>query len=382
MGRMKMKHWVLLLFVLGGCTDKYVANVKVPVAGYLVVEGFINISGTTNIIMSRASGLDSPVFIPEPGAQLEIQSTSGFNYPLEEAGGGNYFVAGLNLDPTQEYRLHIKTNNGKDYLSDISKVNVTPPIDSLSWTANSDGVTVYVTTHNSAVQPGYYQWTFSETWQYTSRYFSSEKYDDANGFLYMRADSDYIYNCWRSDSSTVIDIANTEKLSSNLIFQFPVTTVPYNNTDKMSVEYSILVKQTSLSSDWYDWVQKVQRNTEQLGSIFDAQPSETGGNIHNTADPTEVVIGFIGTSTETEKRLFINKIQLPPVIVYTGDDNCKLDTTGLNSPDIISKFQQGIYLPVAYIYYMGFPSGITSSIPDCVDCRTKGGTLTKPDFWQ
>ncbi len=375
-----MKHWVLLLFVLGGCTDKYVANVKVPVAGYLVVEGFINLNGTTTITMSRASGLDSPIYIPEPGAQLEIQSTSGFNYPLLEAYAGSYYVSGLNLDPTQQYRLHIKTNNGKDYLSDITKTSVTPPIDTLNWTANSDGVSIYVTTHNDAVQPGYYQWTFSETWKYNARYESTERYEA--GSLYLRADSELIYTCWRSDSSTSINIANTEKLSSNLIYQFPVTTVPYNNTDKMSVEYSILVTQISLSQDWYEWVQKVQRNTEQLGSIFDAQPSETGGNIHNTADPTETVIGFIGTTTATEKRLFIDKTQLPPVIVYTGDENCKLDTTGLSTQELTDKFASGIYLPVALTYYMGFPVGVSSSIPDCVDCRTKGGTLVKPDFWQ
>ncbi len=58
-----MKHWVLMLFVLGACTDKYVANIKGQATGFLVVEGYINITGTTNIQMSRSTGLDSPVFI-------------------------------------------------------------------------------------------------------------------------------------------------------------------------------------------------------------------------------------------------------------------------------------------------------------------------------
>jgi Domain of unknown function (DUF4249) len=377
---MNMRHWILWLILLSGCTDKYVANVKTPPAGYLVVEGYINISGTTHITMSRPSGLDSPVFIPEPGAQLEIQSSSGLSYPLTETDAGNYFANGLNLDPTQNYHLHIKTNNGKEYLSDSSKVNITPPIDTLTWTANSEGVTVYVTTHNNQVQPGYYQWTFDETWKYTAKYESTERYE--SGSLFVRKDSELIYTCWRSDSSTTINIANTEKLSSNLIFQFPVTTVLFSNTDKLGDEYSILVKQISMSKDWFNWAQQLQRNTEQLGSIFDAQPSETGGNIHNTADPSEVVIGFIGTSSETEKRIFINKIQLPNTIVYTGDESCKLDTTGLSSQDLMVKFQQGIYIPIDIVYFNGFPIGVSSSIPYCVDCRVKGGTLTKPDFWQ
>ena len=377
---MKMKHWVLMLFVLGSCTDKYVANIKGQATGFLVVEGFINITGTTNIQMSRSTGLDSPVVIPETGAQVEIQSTNGASIPLSELTTGNYSDTGLNLDPTQQYRLYIKTSNGKDYLSDLTKVNISPPIDSLSWTAASDGVTIYVTTHNPLVQPGYYQWSYDETWKYTSKYESTLKY--VAGGLALRTDSELLYTCWRSDISTTINIASTEKLNANVIYEFPVALVPYDNTDKLIDEYSILVKQTVLSQDWYEWVQKVQRNTEQLGSIFDALPSETGGNIHNTADPTETVIGFIGTSTETEKRLFINRTQIPPTIVYSGYESCSLDTTGLDASSLVTYFDAGTYLPNAYVYCMGFPCKVTFSVPICVDCRLKGGTLVKPDFWQ
>jgi Domain of unknown function (DUF4249) len=377
---MKMKHWVLMLFVLGSCTDKYVANIKGQATGFLVVEGFINITGTTNIQLSRSTGLDSPVFIPETGAQVEIQSTNGLSVPLSEIISGNYSDSGLNLDPTQQYRLHIKTSNGKDYLSDLSSVNISPPIDSLNWTAASDGVSIYVTTHNPSVQPGYYQWSYDETWEYTSKYQSVLAYDGSG--LVLRTDSQSIWTCWQSDASTTINIASTEKLSSNVIYEYPVTLIPYDNTNKLIQEYSILVKQTVLSEDWYEWIQKVQRNTEQLGSIFDALPSETGGNIHNTTDPMETVIGFVGTSTETEKRLFINRTQIPPTVVYTGYEDCTQSTTGLDAASLNAQFGKGIYIPTYYNYYMGFPVSVNSSVPICVDCRLKGGTLIKPAFWQ
>jgi Domain of unknown function (DUF4249) len=377
---MKMKHWVLLMVVLGSCTDKYVATIKGQASGFLVVEGFINISGTTNIQMSRSTGLDSPLFIPEFGAQLTILSDNGISVPLTETGNGNYSAGGLNLDPTAQYRLQIQTGNGKEYLSDLSKVNITSPIDSVGWTANSNGVSIYVSTHNDQVQPGYYQWTFNETWQYNSEYFSELEYQ--GGALILRPTSDLIYTCWRSDSSTNIAIANTEKLSANVIYQFPLTQVPFNNTNKMIDEYSILVKQTSLSQDWYEWIQKIQRNTEQLGSIFDAQPSETGGNIHCTTNPTEPVIGFIGTTTETEKRIFIRRSQLPSVTIFTGYESCLIDTTGLSSDALMLRFGTGYYIPAGIIYAMGMPIGVSSSVPECVDCRVHGGTLTKPDFWQ
>jgi hypothetical protein len=364
---MKMKHWILILFMLGACTDKYVANIKGQATGFLVVEGFINITGTTNIRMSRSTGLDSPVLIPETGAQVEIQSTNGASISLSELTTGNYSDTGLSLDR-------------KDYLSDLSSVNISPPIDSLNWKADSNGVTIYVTTHNPSVQPGYYQWSYEETWKYTSKYPSSFEY--VGGGYIPRPDSDMFFTCWRSDVSTTINIASTEKLTSNVIYQYPVALVPYDNTDKLVDEYSILVKQTVLSQDWYEWVQKVQRNTEQLGSIFDALPTETSGNIHNTADPTEKVIGFIGTTTETEKRIFINRIQIqPPMVVYSGYESCKLDSTNVD-PTLEGQFALGNDIPVYDVFEGGIPVGYAGSVSICVDCRLKGGTLVQPAFWQ
>jgi Domain of unknown function (DUF4249) len=377
---MKMKHWILILFMLGACTDKYVANIKGQATGFLVVEGFINISGTTNIQMSRSTGLDSPAVIPETGAHVEIQSTNGSSILLSELTTGNYSDTGLNLDPIQQYRLHINTSNGKDYLSDLSSVNISPPIDSLNWKADSNGVTIYVTTHNPLVQPGYYQWSYEETWKYNSRYPSSLEY--MGGCCIPRPDSDMFFTCWRSDVSTTINIASTEKLTSNVIYQYPVALIPYDNTNKLIDEYSILVKQTVLSQDWYEWIQKLQRNTEQLGSIFDALPTETGGNIHNTADPTEQVIGFIGTSTETEKRIFISRTQIqPPTVVYSGYESCELDSTNVD-PALEDQFAIGNDIPLYNIFEGGNIVGVTGSVKICVDCRLKGGTLIQPDFWQ
>ncbi len=71
---------------------------------------------------------------------------------------------------------------------------------------------------------------------------------------------------------------------------------------------------------------KLKNNTEQLGSIFDAQPSETGGNLHCKTDPTEQVIGFIGCSSQTQKRIFINRYELPDVSVLTGYEVCSIDS--------------------------------------------------------
>jgi Domain of unknown function (DUF4249) len=383
--KMKVKQCVILLVLMVGCKEKYVVQVNTPATGYLVVEGFINIIGNTDFMLTRSSGVDTPRLIPESGAEVDIQMQGGGSYFLTEGFGGHYSIDGLNLDPGQQYRLHIQTANGKEYISDYSVVKITPPIDSVNWTASSNSVTgnevnIFVSTYDNQTQPGYYQWQYEETWQYHAKYGSVLEYQ--NGSIILRPDSDLIYTCWLSDLSTVVNIANTEKLTSNVIYQYPLTQIPYNASDRLIIRYSILVKQFAITRDWYEWNQKIKKNTEQLGSIFDAQPSETGGNIHCITDPEEWVIGFIGCTTETERRIFIDRSEIPPGTVVDGYDFCQPDTSGLSKEDIELHFGRGYNIPITYAYRKGVLIGIQGSTNYCVDCRLKGGTNVKPSFWQ
>ncbi|MFI5193275.1 MAG: DUF4249 domain-containing protein [Chitinophagales bacterium] len=380
---MKSIHWLLLVLALGGCKDKYNAPIHIPATGYLVVEGFINAgSGSTNITLSRATGLDSPYVIPEYHAQVSVESGDGNSYPLTELANGQYSVSQVPVDVNQKYRLRIKTTLGKEYLSDLSPVQTTPEIDSVSWIAGNDGVRIYVSTHGSQTDSRYYQWQFNETWIYHAAHPSPYIYQDY-GMLILRPDPFEVYTCWSSDQSANISIASSAKLSLNVIPSFPLTFVSYSASDKLISRYSILVKQQALTQDWYEWKQKIQKNTEQLGSIFDAQPSEITGNIHNTTDPGEPVIGFVGCTTETVKRIFIDRGQLPFVPVYDPYADCiKLDTIK-NDPDSIAAFFAGGYNLVVDVVSRGPAiAGYSGLGVGCMDCRAFGGTTTKPDFWQ
>lgn len=380
---MKSIHWLLLVLVLGACKDKYNAPIHIPATGYLVVEGFINAgSGSTNITLSRATGLDSPYVIPEYHALVSVESGDGNSYPLTELANGQYTVSQVPVDINQKYRLRIKTTLGKEYLSDLSPVQTTPEIDSVSWIAGNDGVRIYVSTHGSQTDSRYYQWQFDETWIYHAAHPSPYVYQDY-GMLILRPDPFEVYTCWSSDQSTNISIASSAKLSLNVIPSFPLTFVSYSTSDKLISRYSILVKQQALTQDWYEWKQRVQKNTERLGSIFDAQPSEITGNIHNTADPGEPVIGFIGCATETVKRIFIDRGQLPFVSVYNAYADCMRLDTIKNDPDsIYAFFAGGNNLVVDQVYSGPSLTGYSGLGRGCMDCRAFGGTTTKPDFWQ
>ena len=128
---------------------------------------------------------------------------------------------------------------------------------------------------------------------------------------------------------------------------------------------------------------KLKKNTEQLGSIFDPQPSGTGGNVHCTTDPGETVVGFIGCTSQTEKRIYIDRSQLPTVTVFSGYEICSLDTVPNDPVDFARYYGTGFGIPIQPMHNaFGNISDILSAAGGCVDCRLRGGMLEKPDFWQ
>jgi hypothetical protein len=307
-----------------------------------------------------------------------VVSEQGATFMLNDIGGGNYSIAQFPIDTSQKYRVHIMTLNGKEYVSALAEVNTSPPIDTVEWTAGSDLISLFVSTHDSQNKSKYYQWYFDETWLYMAPYFSIYRYTPTGLVPRQLSELDSLYICWDTSSSQVINIASTQGLSTDIIHRFPLQTISYYTSNRLINRYSILVRQIVLSKEWYEWNQELKRNTEQLGSIFDAQPSETGGNISCVTDPKERVVGFVGCTTETESRIFIDRSEFSPLIhVYTGYENCGIDSVAVK--DIDQDFANGKEL-ILYSYGIG-PAGYIGAHVDCVDCTLHGGTNVKPDFW-
>jgi hypothetical protein len=376
---MKLIPWFLLLICTAACKDKYNPEIHFPSSGELVVEGFINSgTGPTTISLSRSAAIDHITEIPEPGAKIEVQSEPGVSYPLSEQANGNYTINELLLDSSLKYRLHIRTSDGKEYLSDYSQVRKSKPIDSVGWKAASDHIMIYVSTHDDQNNSLYYQWNYEETWEYNSAYDSKIEFDAVDSMIFTRPDSDFIHTCWMMNHSTEIILGSTTSLSSDIVFQFPLLNISYYSSNRLVDRYSILVKQRVLTKDWYEWEQILKKNTEELGSVFDPQPSETGGNIHCITNPAEQVIGFVGCSSLSEKRIFIDRSEIPAVQVYSGYEICSVDTVPNMPRPLVYYFGGGFGTPIM-LYEQG--AFVLGSSMGCVDCRIKGGTTGKPDFW-
>jgi hypothetical protein len=391
-----MRNWkviLLITIVFAGCKKTYNPPAIASPGSYLVVEGVINSGSDSTIIkLSRTVKLSSKITInPVLHAAVAVESDQNTIFPLAETTNGNYISAGLNLDSTRKYRLNIKIAN-KQYLSDFVAVLNSPPIDSVSFTAQNNVLNIYSNTHDPKNSTQYYRWDYQETWMFRSNYFSGYK---SNGDTVLLRDqvNDEIYTCWKSDTASTITIASTVHLVKDVVVNNPITSVA-STSEKLGIKYSILVRQYALSGDAYTFWENLKKNTEQLGGIFDAQPSTINGNIHSVSNPSEPVIGYISAGSTSNVRIFITKLQLPVSWYPEPAFNCAIDSfyyvyypqdakTPINQVDLYLNYNKnGIVNAEIPVSALGDPPvGYSAALPDCVDCTLRG-TNKQPSFWK
>jgi hypothetical protein len=372
-----MKYWWnYVLFICTACfglscVDPYEPPVLAEANSYLVIEGTLRSGEPTVIRLTRTARLaDTAMIMAERSADVRIECEScGLFLPLQESMEGVYVLAPIDLNPNDRYRLHIKTAQNKEYISDYVTIKQAPPIDSLSWSQNSSGVQIHVTTHDNEDNTRYYRWEFEETWEYRTPYQSFLDYVD--GEIVDRVPPTP-FRCWQSNSSTRLLLGSSAKLAKDIIYKQQLASVPHASW-KLSTKYSILVKQFALSREAFEYYEQMKKNSEQLGSFFDPQPVEIGGNIYSLNDATEPVIGFFSAGLVQQKRIFIRSDEVQPWGYRLW---CNL--VEVSSDSIEYYFGQNGMEPI-----YDDPSGVTFGLssPECYDCSVKANPV-QPDFWE
>lgn len=375
--------YMALFLMIISCKKPYYPSIVSSAKSYLVVEGIVNSGNDSTFIrLSRtiqlSTGIGSSI---ERGAAVSIDNDGGTSFKLTEVAPGTYATGPLSLNNTKKYRLNIKTSDGQNYQSDEMGVKETPPIDSIGYKIKSNGIQIYVNTHDANNNTRYYRWDYEETWRFHSKY-RSLYFSDGKEII-RRTAADDVYTCFNNNISKSILITSTTKLSQDVVASFPLADVDGSSL-KLNDRYSILVKQYSLTKQAYDFWENLRKNTEQLGSIFDAQPSEISGNIHNMSNPTELVIGFIEVGTVQSKRIYINRTDLPRWITnYPAE--CEIDSSYLKNEygvdEVANTLIQKFALPIDTISVNKTVLGYSQTQFVCGDC-TLSGKKKKPAFWE
>jgi hypothetical protein len=372
---------IFLLFINIHCKKAYSPPAVRVNYNYLVVNGtLINSTDSPTVIqLSTTKVLSDSTFVsaPETGANVTVQGTDNEVFQLPEIQPGMYQSLPLHLGYTNQYRLNITVSNGSRYQSDYIPVKQTPPIDSITWQQKND-VMIYVNTHDPANNTKYYRWDYVETYQYEAPL--NAELGTSNGRLYYVDSTDQTYDCWLTVNSKDILAGSSVALAQDVINQAPITTVP-KNSQKISIRYSILVKQYAITQQAYQYLEVLKTNTENLGSIFDAQPTQLTGNFHSVQNPSEPVIGFLTASSVQQERLFITKYDVTNWHFVDTNRECEVTSIGHAGLPDPAFFVYDYPDPDFYPYYLCGTTCLNIARRQCVDCRLRGGVNQKPSFW-
>jgi hypothetical protein len=372
----KLLYYILAIFSVS-CKDAYDLPVDVPATGYLVVDGTINSGqGPTVLSLSKTTRLVDTFNINYvTNAVVEVQGQDNSKFPLTHTTLGQYRHNQLNLNPSVKYRLYIKLPDGRTYESPYLSVKSSPAIDTISYELDN-ALNIYANAHGGTNSTRYYRWDYDEAWEFRSAYAPNLKYNSVPLAVYIFPTQNEDFSkfvCYQYGRSTSIEVLSTAKLSKDTT-HYRLHTIPKGSW-KVSVLYSIEVRQHSISREGYEYLSKMKKNTEQTGSLFDAQPSELKGNIVCVTNPQEPVIGFLEISQIHAKRIFIKNSDLPGWGYY---DDCP-KTSIVNHKDSIQTY--GMPAPVHTDETRG--STIISFFAtreSCIDC-TMRGSLPKPSYW-
>jgi len=369
---------LLIVYLTYGCIDTYSPPEINQANNYLVVESRLTVSptGVIEIKLSRTQKVKQAApTLYEQRAEVQIESDQGRSFKFAETQPGTYTAKAFTYVANEKFRLRIKTTGGKEYLSSYVPVINTPAIDSVTYRLNPDrtSVQVFVNSHDPLNKTRFYRWNFEETWEYQAPLYSG--YEIVGGRVLPRRED--INTCWGTQKSAQITLANTLRLSQDVVQDVPITTVQAIS-GKLARRYSILVNQYGLAREEFEYWSSLSKSTEITGSLFDAQPSQVTGNLTCLSHPNELVFGFFSCSLPTQKRLFITEY----LGRFTIQDQLCVPLDTLSTPEVIRQSANNSFLVLIEYPVPGSPIPFYTigSIP-CSDCRTQGGTNKRPAYW-
>jgi hypothetical protein len=262
-------------------------------------------------------------------------------------------------------------------------------------TQSHEGIRIYLDSKGGDNNQ-YYRWAFDETWKFKVPYPKMFDFNMTDSSITrVGTIKDY---CWKNRKSDDILIYSNYSGQSVPIKKEPVFFIASDQSNRLLIQYSILVKQYSISKKEYDFWNNLKQVNESGGDIFAKQPFTVIGNIKNLNNPKEKVLGYFQVSAVKQKRKFItfrdiSSLKLP-VFKYSCDLFVKGPEDYPSKPgappptwdDIYSMFCITSDYEFIEPQYSGGIIGKTNiskmefTEPECANCELTG-TRNKPDFW-
>ena len=368
---------VILILLFISCIEPFFTNKNI-LEEVLVVEGMItNDAGPYKIYLSKTISPSNPKENPVIDATVKIFNDIGFEETLMQTEPGVFITDTFGIRGTigRKYKIVIETFAGKKYESEYSELKEPVPIDELfcvyelkhDFVLNIDtkGYRLYAEFQPYIDKNTYLMWRSEETYEYESPFLIDYVWV---GYLKPFEKPDTFETCWTTAKIREINtLINDPQVNQQSI------TVKLNHTDlnKFAIKYSLLLKQLSVDEETNKYWKAVNDLNESQNSFYNHQPYQIKGNIHNVSDPDEIVLGYFFAAGITKKRIFHYHPGLARTIECTPDPR---------AIPFLPYWPESMW-PI-YIVDVNHSGALAIGDEHCFDCRLKGGTIKKPDFWK
>ncbi len=382
--------FLVLVFhlLISGCIEQYVPDDEEVKTGIFVISADLTDNpGNQTIALSRSTTLRFPSFDAESGCFVQVEREDGSMIQFFEILPGIYegFMGEDWLITGQAYKLHIITPEGAQYESSHEVLHPGGRIDSLYFrtelrpTEDPDitleGIRFYLDFEIDNDAARYLRWQLIETWEIHNPVFTSRRMYDTD--RKMKRVPDFMDNriCWITTEIPEIFTRDLGGISGKHYLAMPLHYVS-TETQRLHHQYSLLVRQSSLSAEAFRYWDELGKNLQSKGTLFDSQPSLTPSNICNVENEEELVIGYFSLAGTTESRIIVEEV--PGLTISENTNFCDLG----NFPYSYARIPQEL-LPLFIAGKMIDGNEIFGMVSrECIDCREyKGSSNVQPEYW-
>jgi hypothetical protein len=377
---------LVLVTICGTCSEPYTPELS-KYEDILVIDGMITDDpGPYEVKLTRSFKYSDTESMPEQQAVVWIKDDQGNIASMAETTPGLY----ITIDPDfrgiigRQYQLYVSTSDQQVYESEFVELKRVPEIEKLyaefgeksGETELEEGFQIYLDTYDPDNQTWYYRYDYEETWEFTVPYPSYYIVED--GFLVFRTEK--VHSCWKTFTSEDILVTTSENMQSDIIKRFPIHFVS-TGSNRLSIRYSILVRQYSMTREAYIFWEQLKATNQELGTLFDKQPVQVRGNIYNLNDAEAPVLGFFEASCVDSRRMFITRSEIPIGVKLISEFVDCYSKYLIIPKDHYAEYNNRGYCMVldASTEEIRFGLGVVSSFR-CCDCTITGSNI-RPDFW-
>ncbi len=239
-------------------------------------------------------------------AVVTIEDEEGISTPLRYNRSGIYETpSGMRGMIGKSYSLKIVLDDGSEYRSTAERMIPIPSIDTIygEYQRFSRGFlrgefSLFLDLTDVSEDESYFSWNWTH---YTFEKYCGLSLNSIDGSL---SATNCCEPCWSYERCNgCINIFSDELVKGSKIPRIPITKIPYDSQDP----YFLIVTQRSLTKNAYYFWKDASDLVSNAGGVFDKPPVAIKGNLVNSNDPEEQVLGFFEVSSVQHKSVYFER---------------------------------------------------------------------------